>query len=397
MTLTLSGLHRGSVEYVEYTPLPGVRLTRRRTKSSLIGTSQDITPMTTDSKKRVPYPKRKQVILRRFLSQIIVFIFGVGLAVFYLLFNADPKEANPVQPTPPSISSPSRQGGSDKNPALQGGNHAPPAPANSTVFSTGHDPASGRTTETAPDVPYAGQSLGQVADSLAARFGATTPAAWGERLEGITTALQPSNDHGRVLALTLDACGGKKSASYDGELIAFLRRQQIPATIFVTSLWMQNNPDTLRELAEDPLFEIAAHGSLHRPCSVSGKSVYGIKGTADFVELVDEVEGNLRDIESATGTRPRWFRSGTAYYDDVAVAAISALGVKIAGYSIAGDQGATLAAPAVAAKTMTARPGDILLYHVNKPKSGTRAGLMKALPSLVEQGYIFVRLSDLNQ
>ena len=173
-----------------------------------------------------------------------------------------------------------------------------------------------------------------------------------------------------------------------------MRERGVPATLFVTSLWMKNNPDALRDLAADPLFEIAAHGARHRPCSVSGKSVYGIKGTANFRELADEVEGNARDIERATGKRPLWYRSGTAYYDDVAVSAVRALGFGIAGYSIAGDEGATLSADKVAAKTLKARHGDILLYHMNKPQSGTREGLKKALPQLIERGFRFVRLSD---
>ena len=156
---------------------------------------------------------------------------------------------------------------------------------------------------------------------------------------------------------------------------------------------MRNNPETLRELASDPLFEIAAHGSRHKPCSVNGNSVYGIKGTASFDELVREVEGNARDIAAATGKRPRWFRSGTAYYDDVAVRVIRDLDLGIAGYSIAGDEGASLPAAKVAAKTLSAKDGDILLYHLNHPRGGTREGLERSLPALLEKGYVFVRLS----
>ena len=156
---------------------------------------------------------------------------------------------------------------------------------------------------------------------------------------------------------------------------------------------MRGNPEALRDLAADPLFEIAAHGSRHKPCSVNGNSVYGIKGTASFDELTREVEGNARDIAAATGRRPRWFRSGTAYYDDVAVRVIRDLGLGIAGYSIAGDEGASLPAAKVAAKTLAAKDGDILLYHLNHPRSGTREGLERSLPVLLEKGFVFVRLS----
>ena len=370
-------------------------------------------------KPRPRYPNRDKVVLRRFISQILFLLFGVGLAVFYMLFNNSGEEqddgaardvpaimeqAAGLNGSPPGGAATPGPGAagpgsvSGHPPAVPQGNSATaPAPqSRSSIPGAQATPGA----PAASSAPFAGQSIDQVAAALAERFGNRSPAAWGERLDGVTTRLATApqgteNSGPPVLALTLDACGGKKGASYDARLVAFLREHRIPATLFVTSLWMRTNPDILAELAADPLFEIAAHGSRHRPCSVSGKSVYGIKGTANFKELAEEVEGNLRDLERATGERPRWFRSGTAYYDDIAVAAIHALGCGIAGYSIAGDEGATLPAAKVAAKTLAARDGDILLYHMNKPRSGTRDGLMKALPQLLERGCRFVRLSDL--
>ena len=262
----------------------------------------------------------------------------------------------------------------------------------------------GRTRENSGLVPpFAGKSLLEIAAVLGRRYAGRTPVEWAEHMPGITSRFSPVEQAGNeretrrapVVALTLDACGGRKGASFDAGLIEFLRENAIPATLFITSLWMRANPDILADLAADPLFEIGAHGARHRPCSVNGKSVYGISGTASFAELVSEVEGNARDLEKAAGKRPRWFRSGTAYYDDIAVSAIHDLGLGIAGYSIAGDEGATLPAARVAEKVLSARHGDILLLHMNKPQSGAREGLKKALPMLIQQGFVFVRLSDI--
>ena len=244
------------------------------------------------------------------------------------------------------------------------------------------------------DMPYDGLTLAEVVDELSAKYKDTSSGAWGERVTGVTTRLDLSEENADssslVLALTLDACGG----DYDVELIAFLRENNIPATLFVTSLWLKRHQDTLRELAADPLFEIAAHGERHRPCSVDGKSIYGIRGTATMQELVSEVLLNAREITGLTGKTPLWFRSGTAYYDELAAEVIQDLGMGIAGYSIAGDEGATLLAARVARKTLQAKNGDILLLHMNKPHSGTREGLMQALPVLQKRGAQFVRLSD---
>lgn len=280
---------------------------------------------------------------------------------------------------------------------------------------------------------FAGQSLDAITRTLGGRYAGHAPLRWGEHLDGIVrrlpeeslasyrdilpppgrtagnrtigygndvTAEDPADGflpgavHTRqtVVALTFDACGGKRGESYDAGIIALLREHAIPATLFVTSQWMRANPEALRELAADPLFEIAAHGERHKPCSVSGRGAYGITGTTSIAGLVREVEGNARAIEQITGIRPRWFRSGTGYYDNVAVMVIHDLGFGIAGYSIAGDEGATLSAAQVENKTLAAGHGDILIFHMNHPCSGTRDGLRRALSKLKEKGCLFVHL-----
>lgn len=221
---------------------------------------------------------------------------------------------------------------------------------------------------------------------------------WGMTRPGVTVRLSlpepaaTSKNAGGLLrlALTLDACGG----AFDRELIAVLREYDIPATLFVTSLWLRNNRDAARELAADPLFSFQAHGARHLPASVSGRSAYGIQGTGSVRDLVLEVEGNVRDITALTGVRPLWYRSATAHYDDAAVRVIHRLGLRIAGFSRNGDDGATLSADAVCARLLAAKDGDIIFCHMNKPRSGTAQGLRRALPALLEKGALFLHLAD---
>ena len=230
------------------------------------------------------------------------------------------------------------------------------------------------------------------ADAVA-RFGALRPQAWGEDLPGIQRSVAPQREDDFILALTLDACGSK-GEGYDAELVAFLRACAIPATLFVSNAWINKHQAVFRELAADPLFEIAAHGARHRPASVNGRSAYGIRGTRSVADLVEEVEGNAELIHELGTIRPAWFRSGTAFYDDVAVRVIRFLNLRIAGYSIAADEGASLSAAGVEKRLLAAKPGDIILCHMNRPESGTRDGLRAALPQLLEQGARFVRLSE---
>lgn len=232
---------------------------------------------------------------------------------------------------------------------------------------------------------------GALREQLAARFGGRTPKEWGETVTGVRTRLAGED---RTIALTFDACGSPRGKGFDAPLIDFLEREKILATLFVSGLWIEANPELFRRLAANPLFEIANHGHRHRPASVAGQKAYGIPGTRDAGEVVDEIELNARRIEEITGRRPAFYRSGTAHYDEVAVEIAAALGERVAGYSLLGDAGATFSAHQVRDALLRARSGDIALLHMNHPESGTAAGVMAAIPELRKRGWRFVRLSD---
>jgi len=226
---------------------------------------------------------------------------------------------------------------------------------------------------------------------LVNRFGKVAPRQWGETVTGVKTRLDTSEP---VIALTLDACGSQQGMGFDAGLLAFLEREQVPATLFINVRWIGPNRQAFDRLAANPLFEIANHGQQHKPASVTGRSVYGLDGTRNVAELIDEIELGAAKIEALTGRRPRFFRSGTAYYDEVAVQVAAALGQQVAGFAVLGDKGATYSKDEVKAALLSARPGDIVILHMNHPESGTRAGVMAAIPELKRRGFSFVRLSE---
>ena len=246
---------------------------------------------------------------------------------------------------------------------------------------------------------HASSDAGAVGDSayenlkhqLVERYGTSVPRQWGETVNGVKTRLKTTE---KVIALTLDACGSAKGMAFDSKLIEFLEREQVPATLFINARWVGPNRATFDRLAANPLFEIANHGLHHKPASVSGKSVYGIDGTRTVAELVDEIELNNQKLAELTGKGPRFYRSGTAYYDDVAVKVAGELGVQVAGFSVLGDRGATYSREEVKRALLKAGPGDVVIIHMNHPESGTAAGVMEAVPELKKRGFRFVRLSD---
>ncbi|WP_248827624.1 polysaccharide deacetylase family protein [Frankia sp. Mgl5] len=208
-------------------------------------------------------------------------------------------------------------------------------------------------------------------NEVIARYGHIRPSTWGLDVPGVTTML-PTSD--RVIALTFDACGGPHGSGYDQELISFLRRHEVPATLFLNSRWLDANPQVFRDLAADPLFEIANHGTRHRPLSVSGQSAYGITGTHDVGEVFDEIDGNRGRLSAFLGHPPRFFRSGTAHCDDVAARIAADLGEHIVNFDVNADAGATFTPDQVARAVLTARPGSIVIGHMNHPSGGTARG-----------------------
>ncbi|MDH4100904.1 MAG: polysaccharide deacetylase family protein [Nitrospirota bacterium] len=226
---------------------------------------------------------------------------------------------------------------------------------------------------------------------IVAKYAKATPREWGGKVSGVRSRIATNE---KVIALTLDACGSPKGMGYDAALISFLEKEQVPATLFINARWIGPNRETFERLAATPLFEIANHGFEHKPASVSGKSAYGIQGTRSVEELVDEIELGAQKIAAITGTKPRFYRSGTAFYDEVAVRVAGELGEQVAGFSVLGDAGATWSSEQVSHALLSVSPGDMVILHMNHPESGTARGLINAIPELKRRGYRFIRLSD---
>lgn len=241
------------------------------------------------------------------------------------------------------------------------------ATATSTATATVRETATAPTT-TAPPPPGPEHYAGRV------------PQAFGTSLPGIVETV-PTTPGRRTIALTFDACGGPAGSAVDQYLIDSLREFHAPATLFVSSTWVEANPEATRHLIADPLFRLENHGTRHLPLSVTGAAAYGIPGTANPAEVMAEIDGN-RALLASYGVASNWFRAGTAHYDDVSVDIARDRGVQIAGFSVNGDYGATASPGQVAANIEGAPDGAIVLSHMNHPQGGTGPGVRQALEAL---------------
>ncbi|MGB9150447.1 MAG: polysaccharide deacetylase family protein [Burkholderiales bacterium] len=208
----------------------------------------------------------------------------------------------------------------------------------------------------------------------------------------VRQTLVTQNPQEKIVALTLDACGG----SFDADIIRYLTAQKIPATIFVTQRWMSKNPVAFAELkARRDLFDIEDHGARHVPAVVGpGRQVYDIAGSPDLEHLRQEVAGGAEAIEKSGGGKPRWYRGATALYDIEAINTIKKMGFRIAGFSVNADEGATLSKRSIIARLKAVKAGDIIIAHLNKPKSSSAEGLAEGISWLGANGFRFVKLNQ---
>lgn len=237
------------------------------------------------------------------------------------------------------------------------------------------------------------RSYTQLRNKVIIQFGQKSAGHWGEFVKGCNEKINTSE---KIVAFTFDACGGKNGDGYDKDLIDYLVKEKIPATLFVTGKWIDSHFAEFLALSKIPVLEIENHGLRHHPCSADGESAYGIKGTASIGEAFDEVEGNARKIEAITGRRPLFFRSATAFMDEASAQMVASLGMTPVSYSILSGDAVPLTEESVIEENVIKKikPGAIIIMHFNHPEWNTKEALEKIIPRLRKSGYKFALLED---
>ncbi|MEU7377698.1 polysaccharide deacetylase family protein [Streptomyces albidoflavus] len=211
----------------------------------------------------------------------------------------------------------------------------------------------------------------------------------------------PRND-GRTVALTFDADmtadQGERAAGGERfdhpELIASLRRLKVPATVFMTGRWAEEYPDQARAIGADPLFEIANHSYSHH--AFTG-DCYGLPRVPES-EMRADVERAYTAFRTAGVKKAMpYFRFPGGCYDDAALRAVSAAGVTAVQWDVVSGDAFATDADAVAQQVLDGvRPGSVVVMHCTRSAAPTtERALRRIVPALREQGYRFVKVSEL--
>jgi peptidoglycan/xylan/chitin deacetylase (PgdA/CDA1 family) len=206
------------------------------------------------------------------------------------------------------------------------------------------------------------------------------------------TATSPAAvDHGprtgNRVALTFDACTtNREPIPYDARIPSILRSLHAPATLFVGGGWAERERGELASLARDPLFEIANHSS-HHP-HLTRLTEEGIR--AELARAQDEIAG-------VTGRRPTLFRAPYGELDPRVVKVASSLGLTTVEYDLAsGDPDERASRERLVAWVVgSARPGSIVVMHMNHPRFHTAEALPDIVAGLRARGFELVTVGDL--
>ena len=203
----------------------------------------------------------------------------------------------------------------------------------------------------------------------------------------------------KVVAITFDLCErSSRVAGYNREIIEFLRQQRVPATFFMSGKWMRSHKSRVLDMLPDPLFEIGNHGWTHGNLALMDKEAVQrqLRWTQGEYELLCE---ELQNQKCAVGSLPQALTLVRLPYGrctDEALNTLAQEGLRIIQWDVLGEPLPDNTPPEVADRVVQdVRPGSILLFHANRVPKGSVDSLRRTVALLRQQGYAFVKVSEL--
>jgi peptidoglycan/xylan/chitin deacetylase (PgdA/CDA1 family) len=228
------------------------------------------------------------------------------------------------------------------------------------------------------------------------------------RLTMASSAQHLSFDHAvtsqKVVALTFDADmtprmsnelkTGKIASWYNQKIIATLREEHVPATLFLAGLWIERYPAVTQDLSADPLFEIGNHSYSHpgfrSPC-------YGL-GSVQKSNQAEEVQRADALLKKYTMSYKKYFRFPGLCFDAADMETIEAQGYTVIGGDVYAGDGFEKSSTRIVSNILTrVQPGSIVILHMHGGPNAPETA--NALPDVINKlrlrGYTFVKVSDL--
>ena len=197
----------------------------------------------------------------------------------------------------------------------------------------------------------------------------------------MTTAMLHRLDTGQVASYAND------------QVIDELEARAVPATFFLSSLWVQRYPALTRRIAADSRFELASHSYAHEGFTAK---CYGL-ASLPTADMASDVERSFQVLAPFGGNQTRYFRFPGGCYDQAALAAITPAHAIVVQYDIVGGDAFSHDTPTIVDGVLNqAHDGAIIVMHITKANApNTAEALPQIIAGLQARGYHLVRLSQL--
>jgi peptidoglycan/xylan/chitin deacetylase (PgdA/CDA1 family) len=189
-----------------------------------------------------------------------------------------------------------------------------------------------------------------------------------------------------VVAFTFDACATRTQGyGFDRAVFEVLKREAVPATVFVSGRWVESHPDEMAELATDPLIEFGDHSYQHPHMANLD--------AGRIAEEIDKTEAALGQYaKRSVAFRPPF---GTWSRKLVEVARKKLLPT-VTWDVVSGDPSARTTKDGMIKRVVgKVRAGSIVVFHINGRGHKTAEALPEIVRDLRERGFRFVQVSEL--
>ena len=199
-------------------------------------------------------------------------------------------------------------------------------------------------------------------------------------IAGVTTS-EP------VVALTFDACATRKQANgFDRKIFDILAKDQIPATFYLTGRWVEKHPSAAKVIAAAPWIELGNHTYTHPRLTLTRKE-----------RIQQQIRRTNKIIEKKIGRPALSLRPPAGAFNANVLQIADQEHMPLVLWSIvSGDAGGHVPAARMDRTVLDqAKPGSIIIFHINKRAPFTKKALPDIIAGLRDKGFRFVTVSQL--
>jgi peptidoglycan/xylan/chitin deacetylase (PgdA/CDA1 family) len=202
-----------------------------------------------------------------------------------------------------------------------------------------------------------------------------------------TFAIRAVDTSEPVVALTFDACATLRQPNgFDRRVFKILAAEQIPATLYLSGRWVEKHPAAVKAIAAAPFLELGNHSYSHPRLTLVRKA-----------RLRWQIRSTNRLLEKKLGRKPLSLRPPAGAWNARVVAAASRENLPVVTWSVVSRDAGGHVPPARMVRSVLdqAKPGSIIIFHINRREPFARKALPGVIAGLRDKGFRFVTVSQL--